>query len=190
MPFVDMAVEAGAFRRTMGRFATGVGLITVQSGTRLHGMTANAISSLSLDPLLVLACVGKQTTMAGMLRDCGAFAINFLTRDQEEVARHFAGGPRDGLPPDVHFERWQGGPLLRGSLAAVGCHLQEVLEGGDHLVVIGRVVALAEDGQGGAPLLFYSGRYRLLAPPSEAPQLPPPDLFASRGASIYHGEWE
>jgi len=190
MPFVDMAAEPGAFRRTMGRFATGVGLLTVQSGTRLHGMTANAISSLSLDPLLVLACVGKQTTMAGMLRDCGGFAINFLSRDQELVARHFAGAQREGAPPEVHFERWQGGPRLRGSLAALGCHLQEILEGGDHWVVIGRVVALAEDGQAAQPLLFFNGRYRLLAPPSEAPQVPPPDLFASRGASLYHGEWE
>src|SRR5690554_2570893 len=121
MTFVTLPLEVVGFRRAMGQFATGVGLITVQAGTRIHGMTANAITSVSLDPLLILICIGKQTTLAGLLRECGTFSVNFLTRDQEAVAQHFAGARRPGGPPDVRFEPWQCGPRLVGSLAVLGC---------------------------------------------------------------------
>jgi flavin reductase (DIM6/NTAB) family NADH-FMN oxidoreductase RutF len=87
----NVAPEPAAFRHLMGLFATGVTLVTTQSGTRIHGMTANAVTSVSLDPLLVLVCVGKQARLSGFLRETGSFVINLLTRDQEMIARHFVG---------------------------------------------------------------------------------------------------
>lgn len=190
MPLVEIAPEAPGFRRTLGLFATGVGLVAVQSGTRIHGMTANAISSVSLDPLLVLVCLGKQTTLAGLLREVGSFSINFLTRDQERLARHFAGAAPAGPPVEPRFERWQCGPAVQGCLAVVGCRLEQLVSAGDHWIAIGRVAALAEHAIEAEPLVFYRGRYRLLRPEAEALPGMAPDTLDSTGASVYYGEWE
>ena len=188
MGFQEIEANQASFRRTLGMFATGVGLITVQSGTRIHGMTANAISSVSLDPLLVLACVGKGARLAGLVRETGGFTINFLSRDQEAVARHFAGSRSAQLPPEVHFEAWECAPRLQGSLATVGCHLVRTVDAGDHHILLGRVVAIAEGALDAPPLLFYRGSYRRLAPVGER-DVAAPDLMASTGASLYYDEW-
>ncbi|HET7035276.1 MAG TPA: flavin reductase family protein [Thermomicrobiaceae bacterium] len=188
MGFREIEPDQLSFRRTLGLFATGVGLITVQSGTRIHGMTANAISSVSLEPPLVLACVGKQARLAGLVRETGGFSINFLSRDQEAVARHFAGSRSGTLPPEVHFEAWQCAPRLQGSLAAVGCHLVQAVDAGDHLILIGRVAAIAEGALDAQPLLFYRGGYQRLAPAGEHAAAEP-DLMTSTGASLYYDEW-
>lgn len=187
MPFTDLPLESRAFRHALGLFATGVGLITVQAGARIHGMTANAISSLSLDPMLVLACVGKQARLGPLIEESGAFAINFLTRDQEPVARHFAGARPGTLPPEFHFEAWEGGPRLQGALGTLGCRLARRVEAGDHWIVIGEVVALAR-GSDAEPLVFYRGAYRRLTAPDE-PAASAPDLLATTGASLYYPEW-
>ena len=186
--FAELSLDAASFRRVMGLFATGVGLVTAQAGTRMHGMTANAITSVSLDPLLVLVCVGKQARLVPLLRETGCFALNFLTREQELVARHFAGQAYDGAPPEIHFEPWQGGPRLQGSLATVGCRVEQIVDAGDHWVVIGRVVALAEGASEAEPLLYYRGRYRRLAALEETPPREAPDLLTSVGAALYYDE--
>jgi flavin reductase (DIM6/NTAB) family NADH-FMN oxidoreductase RutF len=172
----------------MGLFATGVGLVTAQAGGRMHGMTANSITSVSLDPLLVLVCVGKRARLVPLLRESGCFAVNFLTREQELVARHFAGQGYRGAPPDVHFEPWRGGPRLRGCLATLGCRIAQFVDAGDHWVVIGQVIALAEGASEAEPLLYYRGRYRRLAPVEELVVREAPDLLTGAGAALYYDD--
>lgn len=184
----ELMPDPGDFRQLMGLFATGVTLISTQSGTRIHGMTANAVTSVSLDPLLVLVCVGKQARMCGYLQETGSFVINLLTRDQEVIARHFAGPKDDIEPPEVRFLDWECGPRLAGALCHIGCRAEQTIDAGDHWIVIGRVTALAEGATDADPLLFYAGHFRRLGPVDE--DIPePPDLMSTIGASIHHGEW-
>jgi flavin reductase (DIM6/NTAB) family NADH-FMN oxidoreductase RutF len=188
MPFEELAADSRDFRRIMGLFATGVTLVTTQAGTRIHGMTANAVTSVSLDPLLILVCVGKQARLSGFLRETGSFVVNLLTRDQEAIARHFA-GPKDGIePPEMRLNEWECGPRLEGALGYIGCRAEQVVDAGDHWIVIGRVTALAEGASDSEPLLFYAGHFRRLGPVDDLiPE--PPDLMSTAGASIHHGEW-
>jgi len=188
MGFIELELDSTSFRRVMGLFATGVGLITAQAGARMHGMTANSIASVSLDPLLVLVCVGKQARLLPLLRESGTFAINFLTGEQELVARHFAGQRYDGQPPEIHFEPWRGGPRLRGCLATLGCRIAQMINAGDHWVVIGQVIALGEGASEAEPLLYYRGHYRRLAPLEARLPREAPDLLTSVGAALYYDE--
>jgi flavin reductase (DIM6/NTAB) family NADH-FMN oxidoreductase RutF len=183
-----LPADPGGLRAIMGLFATGVGLVTTQAGTRIHGMTANSITSVSLDPLLVLVCVGKQARLVGFLRETGNFVVNLLTRDQEAVARHFARSKR-GEPPELSFAPWECGPRLTGALGYLACRTEQTIEAGDHWIVVGRVVALAEGARDAEPLLFYAGQYRRLRPASEELAEAPPDLMSVTGASIHYGEW-
>jgi flavin reductase (DIM6/NTAB) family NADH-FMN oxidoreductase RutF len=187
--FSELQPDQASFRRALGLFATGVGLITAQAGSRVHGMTANAISSVSLDPLLVLVCVGKQARLAELVEESGSYAINFLTHEQEPVARHFASRAGD-LPPEFHFDPWECAPRLRGCLAALGCRLVQRVDAGDHWILIGRVVAVAVGAEDVPPLLFYRGAYRRLAPVGKHPHPGPPDLLTTSGASLYYDEWD
>lgn len=188
MAIHEHAPDPGRYRRIIGLFATGVTLVTTQSGTQIHGMTANAVTSVSLDPLLLLVCVDKQARLAGYLRETGSFVVNLLTRDQESIARHFA-GPKDGIePPELRFTEWECGPRLEGSLGYIGCKTEQTIDAGDHWIVIGRVSALAEGASEADPLLFYAGHFRKLGPVDE--RVPEPaDLMSTLGSSLHHGEW-
>ncbi len=151
-------LTAEAFRRQVGLFATGVCVITVQDNRQVLGMTANAFTSLSLDPLLVLVAFARDAhTLAAVARS-GAYAVNLLSREQENLSRHFAG--RAKSPPEVHFEPFAGGPRLVGSLATIGCEVETMVPAGDHELVIGRVVALTPPPPPGErPLVFWRGAY-------------------------------
>lgn len=156
-----MSIDPALQRQIMGRFATGVTVVTMKAGETLWGMTANAVTSLSLDPPLVLVCVDKGTQTHGYLNEAGGFAMNILADDQEEISNRFATpGPKEFS--DLDFSEGQSGaPLLAGTLGYVDCRLKEVLPGGDHDIFVGEIV----DGQEGEgrPLLFFSGRYAALA---------------------------
>lgn len=156
-----------AFRGVMGRFATGVAIMTTQHDAIPHGMTANAVTSVSLDPLLVLVSVERRTVMAEQVSLAGAFALSFLAQDQRELSDRFADPQRplgqaqfDGL--DV-LAGETGVPILPGGLGWVECRVWAVHDGGDHLLVVGEVVSLAE-GEAVDPLVFYRGGYRALTP--------------------------
>ncbi len=151
------AVDGRAFRRVMGRFATGVTVLTTQVGREMHGMTANALTSVSLDPPLVLICLDGKTHMLGLLRQSGTFAVNVLGEQQAHVSDYFAKRP---VPvPEERFVPWECGPRLSSCLAAVACRVETSVEAGDHTVVIGRVVALFEGDPAARPLLFFGGSY-------------------------------
>lgn len=182
----DLAVDPNQFRRVMGLFATGVTVLAAQHDDNVHGMTANAVTSVSLDPLLVLACVGKHARMYQFIEQAGGFSINILTHDQEVLSRYFAGSWKPATPPEFRFTPWEGGPRLVGALAAIGCRTERSIEAGDHWIVLGRVIALHEGDASAQPLVFFAGRYRRL---SEVEAAPAPDMWKDKAVQIYYGEW-
>ena len=156
-------IDARAFRQTVGQFVTGVTVIAADIDGAIRAMTANSFTSLSLDPPLVLFCVGKQTKMGQLIEAANGFSVNILQQDQQALSTYFAGGWKDDVPPPPFaFHEWEGGPLLEGSAAALGCSIHTILEGGDHWIVIGRVLALYRSQSAGAPLVFCAGRYAVL----------------------------
>lgn len=151
------AVDGRAFRKAMGRFATGVAVLTTQVGREMHGMTANALTSVSLEPPLILICLDEKTHMLELLRQSGTFAVNMLGEHQAQVSDYFAKRP---VPlPEERFVPWECGPRLSSCLAALACRVEKSVEAGDHAVVIGRVVALYEGDASARPLLFFGGSY-------------------------------
>jgi flavin reductase (DIM6/NTAB) family NADH-FMN oxidoreductase RutF len=148
-------------RRILGHFATGVTVLTTDGVAGGHGMTANAFTSLSLDPPLVLVAVDKRAAMLDFLHKNRCFAVNILRHDQEELSRRFAmPGPKDFS--DVNATtRITGSPILSAAVAFLDCRVHSILPGGDHEIFVGEI--LAGDFDGGDPLLYYAGRYRRLA---------------------------
>ncbi len=154
-----------SFRRTMGLFATGVAVLATraQDGEPV-GMTANAITSVSLDPMLVLVCVTRTANIAPYLLDSPRFSLSFLSAAQEPLSGYFAGlWDDDAPPPPFAFEDWQGDLLLAGCIGAVACRRYAVYDGGDHWIVLGEVTALHRAANGESPLIFYRGGYHRLA---------------------------
>ena len=150
------------FREVFGRFATGVAVITSSGPSGSGGMTANALCSLSLDPLLALVCFENQARTLPIVRDAGRFAVNVLTADQEPLAGVFASKLPESEKLDGVPHRLEGGvPVIDGSLAWATCQLRELIAGGDHTIAIGEVrdMGLGE----GEPLLWFAGGYRRLA---------------------------
>ena len=153
-------LDEGTFRRVMGHFATGVTVVTVRrpEGGFL-GLTVNAFTSVSLDPLLVLVCINRGGFSHDELLASGAFAVNVLGREQEDLAQRFAtGDPRTrfrGLNAEAGPS---GSPLLEGALAWLDCEIHETHRGGDHSIIVGRVLAC--HAREGDPLLFFRGRLR------------------------------
>lgn len=178
-------IDPARFRRVMGLFGTGVTVLAAQRGEDMHAMTANAVTSVSLDPLLVLACIGTRARMLPFVEQSGGFSINILTADQEVLSRYFAGAWQQA-PPEFRFVPWQGGPRLLGALATIGCLIERTVEAGDHRILLGRVVALEEGDPAARPLLFYAGAYRRL---SEREVAAAPDLWTDRAVQLYHDEW-
>ena len=156
-----MPIEKNELRRVMGHFATGVTVITTFSKEgKLHGLTANAVSSLSLDPPLLIICVDKKAESYASFEESGVFTVNILAADQEDLSRRFAvsGGEKfEG----VAFRRGaNGAPILNGSLAHLECKLYASYEGGDHTIYLG-LIDEAETREI-KPLLFFRGGYREL----------------------------
>ncbi len=182
------AIDERDLRRAFAQFATGVTVITVQRDDVMHGMTANAFSALSLDPPLVLFCVGKRARMARFLDGADSFAINILSTDQEQISDQFAGQNADKdditrlLPGPV-------APLIPGALVSFSCALEELHDGGDHQIVVGRVLEIHEPAGGNArpPLIFHRSNYGSLVERGRpaAEQAP----WSNDAIRIYHDEW-
>ena len=162
----DPAITPAAFRATMGSFLTGVAIMTTHLDGVPHGMTANAISSVSLDPPLVLVCVDRSAHMAEMVTRSGVFALSFLAVDQAGVSDRFADPSRPlgveeflGVPTST---RVTGAPVLAGATAHVDCRVDTITPAGDHLVVIGEVLDLAAGAAD--PLAYLRGGYGTWTP--------------------------
>lgn len=157
-----MSVTQAEFRRAMGSFATGVTVITVDHEGEVHGMTANAFTSVSLDPLLVLVCVDHKARTHAHLHEKKRFGVNVLAENQRVISEYYA------LPAPAHryaereagarFDRTKHGtPVLHGALAYLECRLHTAQDAGDHTIFIAEVedVVVRE----GNPLLYFRGEY-------------------------------
>lgn len=158
------------FKATVGRFATGVTVVTTASPSTLHGMTANAFTSVSLNPPLVLVCVARRAWMHDLLLSAASFAVNVLAEDQAATATWFARSDRPFGVEQFARVGWRPAersraPLLDGAVAHLDCDLHEALPGGDHSVVLGEVTRLARPVDA-PPLLYYEGRYGRWEPTS------------------------
>lgn len=156
-----LPVSADEFRRACGRFATGVSVATVidPQGTP-HGLTVNSFSSVSLDPPLILICLGHVVSVIDAFRAAKHFGINVLSADQRELSDRFArkGYDRfDGLPWDRGAT---GVPLLPGALAGIECEVHDRVTSGDHDIFIGRMVGVRLTE--GNPLIYFASAYREL----------------------------
>lgn len=182
------SLDARRFRDAIGLFATGVAVIVARAGEEVFAMTANAVSSASLDPMLVLFCPGKKTRFAQALSDVSGFTINFLRHEQQALSTYFAGGWREPLPPPFRLVPSRCAPRLEGSLASIGCELERVMEVGDHWLVVGRVLELHTGVAPHRPLLFFSGRYRHVDSSESAPA---PDLsnVHDEPAHVFYDRW-
>ena len=176
-----MSVSPLEFRKAMGCFATGVTIVTVDLDGEVHGMTANAFASVSLDPLLILVCVDHTARTHAHLHAKKRFGINILSADQRAISEYYARVSTDSLanehgedqhPEDqrteveraeaeagARFDRTvKGTPILHGALAYLECRLKSAQDAGDHTIFIAEVeeVVVRE----GEPLLFFRGKYR------------------------------
>lgn len=152
------ADESPSLREVMGAYPTGVTVVAAcdADGTP-YGLTVNSFTSVSLDPPLVLVCIGHSSTSHDRLIGTKHFAINVLAADQRQTARRFAKEPSDGRFGDVPWSTGAGGlPLLDGAVAWLECTVHEVVEGGDHSIVIGRVDRSALSDR--PALVFHRGR--------------------------------
>ncbi|HZG71661.1 MAG TPA: flavin reductase family protein [Chondromyces sp.] len=147
------------FRNAMGKFATGVTIIATEVDGEVHGMTANAFMSVSLDPKLVVISIGEKAKILNKIKESQLFTVNILAADQQELSMIFAGQIKE--PREVEFDRLDGKPVLPGAVAQVACEVSAEHVEGDHTLFIGKVTDVhLEDAE---PLVFYSGRYRSLS---------------------------
>ena len=155
-------IDAPTFRHVLGRFPSGVTVVTVRGADgRDYGMTVSAFASLSLEPPLVLVCVGDDATIAGAVAEAGQFAVNVLSENQEALARQFAEQDTDRFAGARISRGATGLALLDGAAARLECAIVARHRGGDHTIVVGEVLAATalEDGR---PLVYQRGEYRRL----------------------------
>ncbi len=159
-------VDVSAFREAMGSFPTGVTVVTVACDDgNMHGMTVNSFSSVSLDPILVLVCLKQTSSGPGLIKRARAFVVNVLSAEQQDLSHWFANRHRpvgsemfDGVPFELGLT---GCPVLVGATASFDCRLRQSHRAGDHLIVLGEVVALVHRPQL-EPLIFQAGTYKVL----------------------------
>lgn len=183
-------IDPAAFRRVLGQFATGVAVISVHHADETHAMTANTFTSVSLDPPLVLFCVAKTARMAGFVQAADSFAVSILSAGQESVSRHYAGSRKGEISPEVALQDGPVAPIVRGALAALSCRIEALHEGGDHWIVVGRVVDLHDPPVAGVerPLVFFRSRYCHVVE-RDLDESRPGETWSNDAILIYHDEW-
>lgn len=145
------------FRKAMGYFATGVAVVTTSHSGAQFGMTVNSLTSVSLDPCLLLICSKKGSATGDAIIRSGVFAVNVLGETQQDMCMRFVGaGARRFEELSVHRDEW-GLPLLPGSLAHISCRLSAVHPGGDHDIIVGEVADCRLES--GDPLIFHDGQF-------------------------------
>ncbi len=166
-------LQAG-LKQVMRGYPQGVGVATAMAAGAPTGITVSSFTSVSLDPPLVLISIAKGSALHGVFRDSGSYAINFLADDQKSVSDRFAGrsGPRDRFEGIRHTKGVTGSPIIAGVRSAVECEAWQVYDGGDHSILVGRVVS-AKVFNSKRPLVYYSQQYTTTeameypAPPSD-----------------------
>lgn len=171
MAFIDLlgddplptSIDDARFRQVLGRFATGVTVVTGLAGEDPVGLAVNSFTSVSLEPALVAFCVSRRSRTWPRLRTTGAFCVNILAEDQEALSRAFASRPPDRFRGVGWRPGPSGAPILAGVLAWIDCTVEAEHDAGDHVIVVGRVGEL-DLGHDGRPLVFYRGGYGRFEP--------------------------
>ncbi|MBC8268215.1 MAG: flavin reductase family protein [Rhodospirillaceae bacterium] len=158
-----MSIDKLTFRKVLGRFATGITIVTGLSEDNIAvGLTVNAFTSLSLEPPLVLFCLDKATASVNAFKEGDGFALNMLNENQQQLSVKFSSKIEDRFA-GVDFDTWDTGvPILGGCLANLECIIDAVHDGGDHLIIVGRVKRVAQV-EAGKPLLYFDGAYGRIA---------------------------
>jgi 3-hydroxy-9,10-secoandrosta-1,3,5(10)-triene-9,17-dione monooxygenase reductase component len=154
---------AQRFRRVLGRYPTGATIITAFGADGPVGMAVNSFTSVSLEPPLVLFCAAKSSSTWPHIRRAGAFTVNVLGVDDEQLCRRFALKGADRFRDVPHGVGATGAPILKGVAAHLDCTIDALHDAGDHVIVVGRVADLEADDEI-EPLVFHGGAYRLLVP--------------------------
>lgn len=156
-----MPVTPDEFKQALGRFASGVTVVTTADNDKLGGLTVSAFSSLSLDPPYILVCIDKRSSANALIQSSRVFAVNILAKDQADLSNHFASRREDKFAGVAYHMGRLGVPILENTLAALECALVQVVDGGDHYIYIGQVEH-SSVAEGKEPLLYYRGQYRSL----------------------------
>lgn len=158
----EHAFDTAKYRQVLGHFPTGVTVVTAMTDDGPAGMAIGSFSSVSLDPPLVLFCPQKTSGSWNRIKGSGSFCVNILAEDQEDVSRVFASKSDDKFAEIGWKHSGNGAPRITGVLAHIDCDIHEVLDGGDHDIVLGLVTALDVSHEGG-PLVFFRGGYGRVA---------------------------
>ena len=157
----EAGLDPGEFRRAMQRIPTAVTVVAAEGPDGLAGLTANAVVSLSLDPPLMLACIDRGSRTLRAVEAAGRFGISVLGAGDEDIARAFSTkAPQEEKWAGVAWNTAAGAPVLDDAEVRIACELENVLAGGDHVIVTGIVLEVATSD--GPPLVFYDGGYRAL----------------------------
>ncbi len=148
------------FRRLMGLWTTGIAIIMTETDGVVSGMTVNSLTSVSLDPLLLLFCVRNGSATGMQVMKNRRFSVNILSESQEWVSRQFAGGPAD--VDKLVYEDTGRDIALQGAMAVFHCDVENTYPGGDHQIIVGKVTGITEQLADVRPLLFHKGDYALL----------------------------
>jgi flavin reductase (DIM6/NTAB) family NADH-FMN oxidoreductase RutF len=160
----QLAVAPDDFKAALGCWPSGVTVVTTRDGGLVYGITVSAFSSLSLDPTLILVCLADSNRLPRMIEKTGKFAVSILAEGQEAISNWFAVSGREPVERFEDFrtvELHTGSPIIDGAIAYLDCLLERSVDGGDHTIVIGRVVAAVSD-PAKKPLVFYRRGYRPL----------------------------
>ncbi len=157
------------YRSNIGLFATGVTVLIIEHQGDVRCMTANAVSSLSLDPIQLLVCPSKKAAFSELVQEGANFTVNVLGIHQEDVSNYFAGAKIDLDESQVHYEHLfsqsSAAPRLKDCLASFSCKINKQYDGGDHWIVVGEVIELYKKDKQLEPLLFFGGKYHYPAKP-------------------------
>jgi flavin reductase (DIM6/NTAB) family NADH-FMN oxidoreductase RutF len=163
----SVPVTAGQFRTCLKLWASGVSIVTTRRHGGIRGITVSSFCSLSLDPPLILICIDRKSPSHDLIAQQECFAVNLLRQDQERLSEMAAGRLGEGsahLEDEGSHEEATGAPVLDDCLAWLDCRLTGSHREGDHTIYVGRVEAAGT--RRGRPLLYFSGRYRAIAPSS------------------------
>jgi 3-hydroxy-9,10-secoandrosta-1,3,5(10)-triene-9,17-dione monooxygenase reductase component len=157
---------ASTFRRTMGRFTTGVAVVLASHNGRPIGLTVNSLTSVSLDPLLLLFCAQNVSQAGRAVIEQGAFSVNILTKAQEDISVHFA--QKEKSWEVASCERHEDWFVIPDSNGILLCELANVYPGGDHQIIVGRVKQILAASEARPPLLYHEGQYSTMNPKGRA----------------------
>jgi flavin reductase (DIM6/NTAB) family NADH-FMN oxidoreductase RutF len=157
-----MSLDPREFRNALGRFATGICVITADDNGTPFGMTANSFASVSLDPALVLWSIQKDSECAPIFENVSRYGINILNSDQQATSNQYAKKGDHDLIAGSYRQGTSGAIVLKDAMTSFECEVEQRIDAGDHIILLSKVLDMSNDPADREPLLFFSGKYREL----------------------------